>query len=168
MSTLNQSLITEQLNTWLETFVEQPHPGLGGWAPCPYARAARLNNKLSITFCTVAEFRDVIRESIDTLASKEAVIICFDHHDIDPVTLQEWVADFNQSLLVPAGYVVLEDHPDAPEYVSGIKMNFGHCGLLIIQKLDRLNQAVAQLRTQGYYDHWDDKALEAMVHWDFE
>jgi hypothetical protein len=161
----NKKEITAQLNTWLETFVEQPHPALGGWAPCPYARAARLNNQISIRFGEVSEFQDLLRESIETLEHKEVVVVCFDHHTIDPVSLQEWVAAINQTLLMPVGYVVLEDHPDAVEYVNGVQMNFGHCGLLVVQKLDKLNTASDQLRDKGYYDHWNQAEIDQVVSW---
>jgi hypothetical protein len=165
---LDQNLIVKQLNTWLETFVEQPHPALGDWAPCPYARAARLNNQISICFGEVFEFQDILRESMGTLEHKEVVVVCFDHHTIDPVSLQEWAAAINRTLLVPAGYVLLEDHPDSPEYVGGVKMNFGRCGLLVIQKLDKLNTAADQLRAKGYYTHWDQNSLDQVVNWRYE
>jgi hypothetical protein len=165
---LDQDLIVKKLNEWLETFVEQPHPTLGDWAPCPYARAARLNNQISVQFGEVFEFQDILRESMKTLENKEVVVVCFNHHTIDPVTLQEWIAAINKTLLMPLGYVVLEDHPDAPEYVTGVKMNFGHCGLLVIQKLDKLNMAADQLRTKGYYNNGDSGALDQVVNWRYE
>lgn len=161
---MNQTLIVEQLNQWLQEFVEQPNSGLGDWPPCPYARQARINNKISIKFCEVVEFMDVIRESLFTLEEKDVVVICFDHNQIDPVSLQEYVAGTNKTLM-PANYVILEDHPDSPEFVNGVKMNFGHCGLLILQKLDKLNTAADQLREKGYYDKWDQSALDSVVAW---
>jgi hypothetical protein len=69
---------------------------------------------------------------------------------------------------MPTDYVILEDHPAAPEYVNGIKMNFGLCGLLVIQKLSKLNNASDKLREQGYYDHWDQKALNEVVTWRYD
>jgi hypothetical protein len=66
---------------------------------------------------------------------------------------------------MPINYVVLEDHPDSPEYVNGVKMNFGYCGLLIIQKLDKLNIAADKLKEQGYYDNWDKFSLNSVVSW---
>jgi len=160
---MEQSLI-DKLNQWLSDFVEVPHPALGNFAPCPYARAARINNQIDFKFCTVTEFMTVVRESIETLTTKEVVVIAFDHHTIDPVTLQEWVSETNH-MLMPLDYVILEDHPDAPEYVNGVKMNFGHCGLLVIQRLSKLNTAADQLRTAGYYHHWDKRALDEVVSW---
>jgi hypothetical protein len=62
-------------------------------------------------------------------------------------------------------YVILEDHPHSPEYVNGVHMNFGKCGLLIIQKLDKLNNATDQLREKGYYTHWSQKDLDSVVSW---
>jgi hypothetical protein len=161
---MNQTLIVEQLNQWLQEFVEQPNAALGDWPPCPYARQARINNKITIKFCEVVEFMDVIRESLPALEEKDVVVICFNHNQIDPVSLQEYVAGTNK-MLMPANYVILEDHPDSPEFVNGVKMNFGHCGLLILQKLDKLNTAADQLREKGYYDKWDQAALDSVVAW---
>jgi len=161
---LNNSELLNQLDQWLANFVEVPHPALGNFAPCPYARAARVNHQIAIKFATVPEFMTVVRESIDTLATKEVVVVAFDHNTIDPVTLQEWVSDANR-MLIPRDYVVLEDHPDAPEYVNGVKMNFGHCGLLVIQRLSKLNTAADQLRDKGYYSHWNQQAIDDVVTW---
>ncbi len=40
--------ITEELLAWSENFLEKPNKELGGWAVCPYAKAARLKNQLKI------------------------------------------------------------------------------------------------------------------------
>jgi hypothetical protein len=66
---------------------------------------------------------------------------------------------------MPNNYVILEDHPAIPEYVNGVKMNFGACGLLVVQKLDQLNTASAQLKLKGYYDHWNKSAIDEVVSW---
>jgi hypothetical protein len=62
-------------------------------------------------------------------------------------------------------YVILEDHPNDEEYVNGVKMNFGLAGLLVVQKLDKLNTASEQLKAKGYYDKWDQAALDQVVSW---
>ena len=33
---------------WITDFVEKPTPLLNGWPPCPYARQARLQNRIDI------------------------------------------------------------------------------------------------------------------------
>jgi hypothetical protein len=110
------------------------------------------------------ELTPVLRESIDTLENKEVVIICFDHTQIDPVDLQEYVTGMNNTLM-PMGYVILEDHPFSPEYINGVSMNFGTCGLLILQKLDKLNQASESLYDKGYYANWSQQDLDSVVTW---
>ena len=164
---MNHKEIKLKLDQWLVEFVEAANPALNNWPPCPYAKAARLGNMISVVFATPEEFMDVVRESMEKLENKDVVVVCFDHHYIDPVTLQEWVGETNR-MLMPADYVILEDHPDAPEYVNGVKMNFGPCGLLVIQRLSKLNTASDKLKAQGYYDSWDQKALDEVVTWRYE
>jgi len=145
--------------------LEQPNEKLGGFPVCPYSRAARVNDRIAFKYCTVSEFMEVLREGMTDLDSKEVVVIAFDHTTIDPVALQEWVESVNRTALMPVNHVVLEDHPDAPEYVNGVRMNFGECGLLILQRLDQLNAAADRLREQGYYDKWDQQSLDSVVAW---
>jgi hypothetical protein len=164
---MDQELIKTKLNQWMVEFVEANNPALGNWAPCPYAKAARISGMISTKFANISELRDVVRESMVTLETKDVVVICFDHHNISPEYLQEFVADMNK-MLMPLDYVILEDHPDAPEYVNGVNMNFGLCGLLVIQKLSKLNTAADKLKAQGYYDSWDKKALDEVVTWRYE
>lgn len=161
---MNQLEIVEKLTKWMTEFIEVPNPKLGDWAPCPYARQARVNNNISIKFASIPELTEVIKESIETLTHKEVVVVCFDHNFIDPVELQEYVIGMNKTLM-PINYVILEDHPFSPEYINGVNMNFGECGLLIIQKLNKLNNASSQLLDKGYYKTWSQEDLDSVVTW---
>lgn len=164
---IDQDQIRHALDQWLINFVETNHPGLNNWAPCPYARAARLSGLISIEFASVDQFKDMIYQGLDILDHKDVVVICFDHDTIDPEVLQEFVAGMNRTLM-PKNYVILEDHPHAPEYVNGVRMNFGLCGLLILQKLSKLNSASDKLQSQGYYDTWDSTAMNEVVNWRYK
>jgi len=164
---LDQDEIKQRLNHWMVNFVEANNPQLGNWPPCPYARAARLGNMIEVRFASVPELIDAVRAAADALSSKDVVVICFDHTAISPEYLQEFVRGMNQALM-PNDYVILEDHPDSPEYVNGVRMNFGHCGLLLLQKLSKLNNAADRLKTQGYYDTWDQAALDDVVTWRYK
>jgi len=161
---MNQESIKEQLHNWLIDFVEKPNEALNGWSPCPYARQARINNQIEIVYSDSVDLYMTAIDCIPYLDNKEVVVIAFDHNSIDPVTLQEAVYYLNERLL-PTNYVVLEDHPHIPEYINGVKMNFGHCGLLILQKLDKLTIASNQLKEKGYYDVWSKNDLESVVSW---
>lgn len=161
---MNKDDIVEKLNKWMTDFVEVPHPALGNWPPCPFARQARLNNTIDIQFSELTSLTHNVKESLNSLIEKEVVVICWDHTNISPELIQELVNGLNKDLM-PKDYVILEDHPDAPEYVNGVRMNFGYCGLFVIQKLSKLNTASGQLKSKGYYHHWDKKALDEVVNW---
>ena len=164
---MNQSEIVKNLTKWMTEFIEVPNPKLGDWAPCPFARQARVNNNISIKFAEVSGLTYAVRESVELLTSKEVVVICFNHNNINPVELQEYVEGMNKTLMAE-NYVILEDHPWTPEYINGVCMNFGHCGLLVIQKLDKLNNASYQLREKGYYNSWTKEDLDSVVSWRYK
>ena len=44
-------------------------------------------------------------------------------------------------------------------------MNFGHCGLMILQKLTKINESADLLRAKGYYDGWSEENLAQVVDW---
>jgi hypothetical protein len=164
---MNRQDIVEKLNKWMIEFVEVPNLKLGNWPPCPFARQARMTNSIEILFAEYAELHKVIQDSINLLNLKEVVIICFDHTNVDATALQTFVTDYNKFLMMD-NVVILEDHPDAVEYINGVKMNFGECGLILVQKLDKLNKASDQLKEKGYYNHWTEQDLDSVVNWRYK
>ena len=146
-------------------FVEQPHPGLGQWAPCPYARQARVTDKIQIVHAKHDCLMATVEQVLPSLEQKEVVVVCFDHTKISAQELEKLIKVYNQQVLMARNYVILEDHPDAVELVNGVHMNFGHCGLLVIQKLDKLTTASEQLRSKGYYNTWNQSELDQVVTW---
>ena len=162
---LDQELITKNLLDWLVDFVEKPSPLLNGWAPCPYARQARVNNKFEIVFSPHTHLFATVEQVLHKLEDKDVIVICFDHTKIPAVDLENMVKVYNEKVLLNRNYVVLEDHPDDEELLNGVKMNFGHCGLLLLSKLTVLNEASDQLRAKGYYDHWPKENIDNVVTW---
>ena len=157
--------IEQKLTDWMVNFVEQPHPSLGQWAPCPYARQARITNQIKIVHSNHNRLMATVEQQLPELEHKEVVVICFDHTKISAQELEKLIKVYNQQVLMARNYVILEDHPDAVELVNGVHMNFGHCGLLVIQKLDKLTTASEQLKSKGYYDTWNQFELDQVVTW---
>lgn len=152
--------IQQELNTWLINFVEQPNPLLNNWPPCPYARQARLSNQILTVFDSPLNYEIYL----PYIGEYEVVIICFDHNKFSASQIELYVKH-NNSVLMWQDYVILEDHPDSEEIVNGVKMNFGLCGLLILQRLSNLNQASKQLQDKRYYDTWSEENLNDVVNW---
>lgn len=160
---LDQLDIEQKLSQWMIEFLEEPNPMLGSWAPCPYARQARIANKLAIILSSI-DLTAAIEKAKQLLEDKDVVVVAFDHTLISHYELTLFVKTINEQLMQD-DYVVLRDHPDDAEYINTVKMNFGHCGLLMIQRLSKLKQASEQLLAKGYYQNWDTIDYHNMVDW---
>jgi hypothetical protein len=152
--------IRQKLQHWLVDFVEKPNPLLNNWPPCPYARQARLANKILVVFDSPLSITNYTKD----LENYDVVILCFDNHNYSSGQIELLTKHVN-SILMLQDYVVLEDHPDSEEFVNGVRMNFGVCGLLILQHLSKLNNAANHLKDKGYYGSWSQENLDDVVGW---
>ena len=161
---MNQELIRQRLQEWLVDFVEKPNALLNGWAPCPHARKARVNGRFDIKFCNAQNLIVTIESAAAELTIRDVVAVCIDPAEISAQDLEQIVSQQNQQLM-PSDVLLLEDHPDAAEILNGVVMNFGHCAIVFVQQLSKINEASDQLRLAGYYDHWPKENLDTVVSW---
>jgi hypothetical protein len=159
--------IPAQLRIWLENFIERTNPDLGNWPPCPYARQARINNRIAFVGADAHQISDSVGKYEYLLQNHDVVVMYFDHTTISSDYLQQQVHEINRKIM-PEDLVILEDHPDATETINGVTMNFGMCGLVILQRLSDLNRASDQLRSKGYYNHWAESDLADVVTWRYK
>jgi len=151
---------------WLIDFVEKPNPLLNNWAPCPYARQARVNKKIAFVDCTFSNLPLRILENLPQLDTKDVVIFYYDPAESTAEELETLVEKINR-VIMAENYVLLEDHPEQEELVNDVKMNFGKAALVLAQRLNKLNDASEQLKAKGYYHHWDETELNNVVTWRF-
>lgn len=161
---MNFELIKTQLTEWLVSFVEKPNPALNNWPPCPYARQARINNKILIIESSITDLTKTVNESLTMFEQYDVAVICFDHTLISGKDCQQLALELNNNIM-QNDYVLLEDHPEVKEYIAGVNMNFGHCGLFVISPLSKLTAASDQIRVKGYYDTWSQSELDEVVTW---
>ena len=152
--------ITDQLTAWLANFVEQPHPALGGWPPCPYARQARITGQIKIMAGTNPQ-ADAAQAQSHGLWQQEVVIYCYDTSAISGSDFAQTVYEINE-FLEPHGMFALDDHPDNAEIVNGVSFNFGSCALMILQLREKLDVAAQTLAAKGYYEGWPEEYLDQL------
>lgn len=156
---LTQTSVESAILTWLKDFVEVPHPNLGNWSPCPFARQARLNQSYKIQ-----EGTTVIEDGLNLIDkwnnTKEVVIIWYKNISVDDLVNQ--TKELNH-IIMPKNFVALEGHPDLNETINGVDLRFKLCPVVVFQQLDKLNAAADQLKSKGYYDHWDKESLDKIV-----
>jgi hypothetical protein len=158
---LNLATVQADIESWIVDFVEVPHPALGGWAPCPYARKARLDRDFEVRL-GLAPIHDLIKISKHGLGGKSVIIIAY-----DPAlhAYENFTADLNtanEKFLLPNDLLVLEDHPADPEIVNGVSMNQGTYALALVQSLSDLDEKAQLVAKKGFYDTWPEEYLQAL------
>lgn len=158
---LNLDTAQTDIESWMRNFVEIPHPSLGGWAPCPYARKARLDRDFEVRL-GLAPMHDLIKISKHGLGGKSVVIIVYDPavHTCEYFSSALSVA--NKQFLLPNNLLVLEDHPADPEIVNGVSMNQGTYALALVQSLSDLNDKAQLIAKKGFYNTWPENYLTAL------
>jgi hypothetical protein len=158
---LNLKTVKEDIERWIVNFVEVPHPALGGWAPCPYARKARLDNDFDVRL-GLAPMHDLVQISKKGLGGKSVVILVYEPKETSYRELSYAIDLCNKEFLLPNNLLSLEDHPDDPEIVNGISMNQGTYALALVQSLGDLNKKARLVANNGFYDTWPEEYLTAL------
>jgi len=154
-------LIKQHLDDWIENFVEVPHPALGGWPPCPYARKARLDQDYDVRL-GLAPIHDLVQISRKGLGDKSVVIFVYDPVLISHEELSHAVDTINQKFLLEKDLIALEDHPADLEMVNGVVMNQGTYALILVQDLKDLDQKARAIAQKGFYDTWPEEYLNKL------
>jgi hypothetical protein len=158
---LDLDAVTKDILHWVENFVEVPHPALGNWAPCPFARKARLSGTVKIVVGT-DPYYDLRNRCRDGLGSAEVVIYAYDPAEWAYDLFHSSLEQANQDFLLSNDLLVLEDHPTDAEIVNGVSMNQGTYALAMLQSLSKLNTAAAQMHTKGFYNSWPGDYLATL------
>lgn len=150
--------VKQDLLHWIEHFVEVPRPELEGWAPCPYARQARLLDKIDIRL-GVDPCVDLMRV---TMERYDVIAYVYQRHAFSSGNFNDLVLKVNQGFLLPKNMIALADHPDDQEIVNGVCMNQGHYAIAFVQDLTKLNQFARQLAQKKFYATWSESYLKVL------
>jgi hypothetical protein len=150
--------VTADILTWSENFVEVPHPALGGWPPCPFARQARLNNTMQVLTGADPYF-DLRNRARWGMGQYEVIVYAYDPAEWPYQRFHAMIEQAQTEFLLSHDLIALEDHPDAVEDVGGVIMNQGKYALVLVQSLSKLNDAAAQLAHKGFYHGWPESYL---------
>lgn len=161
MLDLNQ--VKQDIESWIANFVEVPHPALGGWPPCPYAKKARLEKDFAVKIGMDPYF-DLVNLSRDGLSGKSVVIYVYDPVEWSYEQFAHSLKSANENYLLKQDILALEDHPADPEIVNGISMNQGTYALAMCQSVSDLNARARHMASKGFYDTWPEDYLQALFH----
>lgn len=158
---LDLARIKQDIEHWIENFVEVPHPALGGWPPCPYAKKARLERDFAVRIGMDPYF-DLVNLSQDGLGGKSVVIYVYDadYWKYDQFSFS--LRSANLDYLLKKDILALEDHPADPEIVNGISMNQGTYAMAMCQSVSDLNAKAQHMASKGFYNSWPEEYLTVL------
>lgn len=151
----------QDIEQWIKNFVEVPHPALGGWPPCPFARAARLRGSYEILIGNDPYF-DLKNRARWGLYSREVIIYVYDAEEWNSDLLAASIESANTEHLLKNDLIALGDHPQEPEIVNGVAMNQGTYALALVQSLSDLNHRARTIARQGFYNNWPEDYLQEL------
>ena len=157
---LNMDTVMQEIEDWIVRFVEVPHPALGGWAPCPYARRARLDHDYEVRLGVNPYFD--LQVVAQTGINKSVIIFVYDPTAYSSEQFHAQISAANQEFLISKDLLALEDHPDLPELVNGVSMNQGRYALALVQSLSDLNARAQVMAQRGFYDSWPESYLQEL------
>lgn len=153
--------VKADIEHWIETFVEVPHPALGGWPPCPYARSARMKRTFEVYLGT-DPYYDLKNRARWGMGDKEVIIYAYDPVEWSHELFSASIESANNEHLLRADILALEDHPADIENVNGVIMNQGKYAMALVQSLSDLNAKAAVMGNKGFYDSWPEDYLQAL------
>ena len=155
--------ITDDILSWSEDFVELPNKHLGNVPACPYAKKARLDNKVRVVEINDSKelLEKIIYEckNIKELNKQITIIGCSDlYYSADD--LNNFIDVFNH-IFVPEDVYLMCFHPDdgeEDEPVTFLEDTTWYPDneflMVLIQPFDELEKASANLEKIGFYSNW--------------
>lgn len=157
---LDIDTVRYNIEQWMATFLEVPHPALGGWAPCPYARRARLDQDFEVR--VGVDLAQDLQAVAQTGIAKSVVIFVYESTAYTAEQFRQQLDRANRDSLLAKDLLALEDHPDSPEIVNGVSMNQGTYALALVQSLSDLDHKARLMARQGFYTAWPEDYLQEL------
>jgi hypothetical protein len=155
--------VKQDIESWIENFVEVPHPALGGFPPCPFARQARMKRTFEV-FLGSDPYYDLKNRARWGMGKWEVIIYAYDPAEWNHKLFSASIESANTEHLLRADILALEDHPDDVENVNGVIMNQGKYALALVQSLSDLNAKAKLMASKGFYHDWPEEYLQGLFH----
>jgi len=155
--------VKQDIESWIENFVEVPHPALGGFPPCPFARQARMKRTFEV-YLGSDPYYDLKNRARWGMDNREVIIYAYDSAEWSHELFSTSIESANIEHLLRADMLALEDHPADIENVNGVIMNQGKYALALVQCLSDLNIKAKQMASKGFYHNWPEEYLQGLFH----
>ena len=158
-----RALVTEIMG-WSKVALEKPSEHFNGLPPCPFAKTAWLENKVSVVFKKEDSYQTLyscISRYDDVF---DLVIIVDLKNTKNPEDFHEYLDDLNhrisEGMFIDKDIWVMGFNPeDEPsDFVQDVTFKYevdDEYSMIFVQRLSKLQEAANRLDKKGYYDSYD-------------
>ena len=161
---INLEIAKSELTDWVINFLDVPQKVLNDIAPCPFAKAAVIKNKINFILGSDSIIQDMLNLNANWNENYEGVVLIYPPN-INPEKFVDSVNYVNGMYYQNNGLIALEDHPQINETICNINFNNKKYAIEIIQKSEKLRNASEILDKRGYYRNWTNNDLNNVVNW---
>jgi hypothetical protein len=166
MNDLDSELINLMVE-YMKEFLEKPHPVFGGLPVCPFARKARLEDRILYKVDRFWPHTDlnpdssVIRIISEFCQENRYEVLLVIHPENQVMTrfeMQKFIDCLNEKISA-AGLVAFGGHPADDFNIQGVYTRQEPYIHFTVQSKQLLNQASAALMKTDYYNNWTPENL---------
>jgi len=162
--TPRERAIVEELLAWSAQVLEVPSEHFNGLPPCPYAKAAWAEGRVSVIFKYEHNYQclwSVLSQFDDAF---DLVVIVDLVEDRDPEVFHEYLDGVNEAIakgvFIDKAAWVMGFHPDDDpnDFVEDVDFEAiveDAYALIFVQRLSKLHVAADKLKKKGYYAAYD-------------
>jgi hypothetical protein len=143
----------DDIENWVMDVLSKPNQAFGNLPPCPYAKKAWIENKVTVKLFESFEYID---QHLSEL--KEVQIYCFE--TINKDNLSNIAKEYNKKY---PNLLFLEEHPELIEEIGGFTVNQGKWAMLIIQNRIELEKTREKLKQTSYYENWSQELKQRIL-----
>jgi len=162
--------IASDIRKWSNEFLEQPNEKLNGLPPCPYAKQAWVDNKVTFSINTGIEG---LIHSIRDFDKHDYDIVIWASEELPDMQYLDGLCDGMNELMSIAGMDMhlMVFHPNYDATEAGLDFlvddgvtddSLSYC-MVFVQLLSKLDDAALYLEKSNYYEHFPDDVYEALV-----
>lgn len=162
--------VEQDIRTWSKNFLEIPNIKLNGLPPCPYAKQAWAENK--VTFSINTGITGLVN-SVRYFDTHNYDIVVWANEDLPDMDYLDGLCDGMNELMSIAGIDlhIMVFHPDYDAAEAGLDFlvddgvtddSLSYC-MVFVQKLSKLDDAALYLEKSNYYEHFPDDIYETLV-----
>jgi hypothetical protein len=155
--------IVREVCQYVIDFVEQPQPKLGNLPVCPFARKARLENRIQYEVLELTREGVLAQVPLFTAKPELHLMICV-HPSRDGVSSAEVyrLVDVLNEVLPAMNLSALGGHPEDPFNIDGLYTRREPYPNVQLLRLDVGERAHQSLKNSGYYDRWSESNLRGV------